>query len=149
MMDIDGRVDKTFGGPDIVDPVGEYTFRATPSAEVQALGVPAQAQVEDTSASSCPANVSPEKSVDTHQFRRGVRRSQCISARAMSEVLLSRHIKNISRAIIKRKMVTRSDCKGNQDFAFKISVSAALRDREDEARPVIMTELQQMVDKGV
>ena len=51
--------------------------------------------------------------------------------------------------MIKRKMVAQSDCKGNQDFAFKISVSAALRDRRDEARPVIMAELQQMVDKGV
>jgi hypothetical protein len=75
MMDIDGRVDKTFNGPDIVDPVGEDTFRATSSAEVQALGVPAQAQVEDTSASSSPVNVPHEKSVDTHLVRRGVRRS--------------------------------------------------------------------------
>jgi hypothetical protein len=51
--------------------------------------------------------------------------------------------------MIKRKMVARSDCKGNQDFAFRISVSAALRDRGDETRSVIMTELKQMVDKGV
>jgi hypothetical protein len=67
----------------------------------------------------------------------------------MSEVLLGRRITNTSRAMIKHKMVARSDCKGNQDFAFKISVSAALRDRGDEARPVKMAELQQMVDKGV
>ena len=66
----------------------------------------------------------------------------------MSEVLLNRHKTNASRAMIKRKIVARSDCKDNQDFAFKISVSAALRDRGDEARPVIMAELQQMVDKG-
>ena len=92
MMDIDGRVDKTFDGPDMVDPVGEDTFKATPSAEMQPPGVLAQAQVEGTVASSSPAHVSPEKSVDTHQVHRGVRWSQRISARAMSEVLLSRHI---------------------------------------------------------
>ena len=36
-----------------------------------------------------------------------------------------------------------------KDFVFNISVRAALRDRESEARPVIMAELQQMVDKRV
>ncbi len=51
--------------------------------------------------------------------------------------------------MIKRKMMARSDCKGNQDFAFKVSVSAALGDRGDEVRAVIMAELKQMVDKGV
>ncbi len=50
--------------------------------------------------------------------------------------------------MIKREMVDGSDYKGNQDFAFKISVSAALRDRGDEPRLVIMAELQQIVDKG-
>ena len=149
MMDIDGRSDKTFDGPDMVDSIGEDTFRATPLAEVQESGVPPKEQVEGASASSSPAHVSPEKSIDTQQVRRGVRWSQRLSARAMSEVLLNRHIKNASRAMIKRKMVARSDCKGNQDFAFKISVSAALRDRGDEARAVIMAELKQMVDKGV
>ena len=70
MMDIDGRLEKTFDGPDMVDPVGEDTFRATQSGEVQEASVPAQAQVEGASASSSPAHVSPEKSVDTHQVRR-------------------------------------------------------------------------------
>jgi hypothetical protein len=36
-----------------------------------------------------------------------------------------------------------------KDFVFKISVRSALRDRETEARPAIMAELQQMVDKRV
>ncbi len=141
MLDIDGLVDKTFEGMSMVDPGGEVTFRATPSAEVQAPEVPAPTQVEGTSASTCPAHVSPENTVDTHEVRRRVRWSQRISARAMSEVLLSRHITNTSRAMIKRKMVDRSDCNGNRHFTFKIFVSAALRDRGDEARPVIMAEL--------
>ncbi len=51
--------------------------------------------------------------------------------------------------MIRRKMVARSDCKRYQDFAFKISGSAALRDRKDEARPVIVAKLQQIIDKGV
>ncbi len=38
MTDIDGRVDKMFDGPDMVYPVEEDTVKATPSAEVQALG---------------------------------------------------------------------------------------------------------------
>jgi hypothetical protein len=37
----------------------------------------------------------------------------------------------------------------DKDFVFKISVRAALRDRETEARPVMMAELQQIVDKRV
>ncbi len=40
-------------------------------------------------------------------------------------------------------------CKGAKDYAFKISITAALRDRGDEARSVIMAELQQMLDKKV
>jgi hypothetical protein len=35
------------------------------------------------------------------------------------------------------------------DSAFTISVTAALRDRRDEATPVIMAELKQMLDKRV
>ncbi len=50
---------------------------------------------------------------------------------------------------MRRELVVRSDCKDTQDYAFKISAKAALRDREDEARPVIMAELQQIVDKNV
>ncbi len=69
MIDIDGRLEKSFDDPDIVDPVGEDTFRATPSAEVQEVRVPAQAQVEGPSAWSSPAHVFPEKTIDMHQAR--------------------------------------------------------------------------------
>ena len=37
----------------------------------------------------------------------------------------------------------------NEDSAFTISVTAALGDRRDEATPVIMAELKQMLDKHV
>ena len=42
------------------------------------------------------------------------------------------------------EMVVRSDCKDAQDYAFKISPRDVVRDREDEERPVVMAELQQM-----
>ncbi len=148
-MDIYGCVDKTFNGPDMVDPVGEDTFSAAPSAKVQMPWVHAEAQVEGTSTSSSHAHASPEKSIDTHQVCRGVQWSQCISVRATLELVLNRHITATSRAMIKRKTVDRSDCKCNHDFAFKISVSAALRDRGDEARLVIMAELQQKSSKSL
>ncbi len=57
-LGIDGRLEKTFDGPDMVDPVGEDTFKATPSAKVQEPGVPSQAQVEGASASSSSTRVS-------------------------------------------------------------------------------------------
>mmetsp|Transcript_38801 Transcript_38801/g.77297 ORF Transcript_38801/g.77297 Transcript_38801/m.77297 type:complete len:100 (+) Transcript_38801:1137-1436(+) len=37
----------------------------------------------------------------------------------------------------------------DRDFAFNISVRAARRERGTEAMPVIVTELEQMVSKGV
>lgn len=37
----------------------------------------------------------------------------------------------------------------DEKFAFKMSVRAAMRDRGEEAKPVIEAELQQMLDKGV
>jgi hypothetical protein len=83
MMNIHERVDKTFDRPAMVDTVEEDTFKATPLAEMQAPGVPTQAQVEGTSTSSSPAHVSLAKFVDTPQARRGVRWSQRISARAI------------------------------------------------------------------
>jgi hypothetical protein len=74
MMNIDGRSEKTFDGPDMVDPIGEDTiYERRHRQRCKSQGVPAQEQVEGASASSSPAHVSPEKSVDTQQIRRGVR----------------------------------------------------------------------------
>ena len=53
-----------------------------------------------------------------------------------------------SRAALRRHLLFRSNWI-DKDFAFHISVRAALRERPEEARPVIMAELKQMVDKGV
>ena len=41
----------------------------------------------------------------------------------------------------------RYNCKGAQDHAFKVSVNAALTERGDESRSLIMAELQQLIDK--
>ena len=80
---------------------------------------------------------------------RGVRWSQRLSARTMSEVLLARRRPDVSNAIVKKHTLSQSEGKDVRGYAFKISVNAALREREEEARPVIMAELQQMVDKKV
>ena len=89
-------------------------------------------------------------------IRRGVRWSGRLSVRATSEVLLVRARATLirrridaNRAKMRRKLTVRSGCKDAQDYALKISVRAALKDREDKARPVIMIELQQLVDKRV
>jgi hypothetical protein len=53
-----------------------------------------------------------------------------------------------SRAEIRRQLLKRKDWI-DKDYAFTMSVRAALRERGEEARPVIMAELQQMMDKKV
>jgi hypothetical protein len=45
-----------------------------------------------------------------------------------------------------RMAMLQFNCKGAHDYAFKILVNAALREREDEAWPVTMEKLQQMFD---
>ncbi len=80
-------------------------------------------------------------------MHRGVRWSQRISARVMSEVLLTRQWTEASRVKIRRLLMLQPYCKGAQDYAFKISVNAALRERRDEARPLIMAELKQIIAK--
>ena len=52
------------------------------------------------------------------------------------------------RAELRKQLVLRQDWH-DSDFAFTISVKAALRERGAEAMPVILAELQQMVDKKV
>ncbi len=67
----------------------------------------------------------------------------------MSEALLARDNKNSARAVIRRSIVQRFGCKGANDYAFKISITAALRGCGDEAISVIMAELQQKLDTKV
>ena len=51
-------------------------------------------------------------------------------------------------ALVRNELLLRSDWK-DCDFAFTMSVKAAMRDRGPEAEAVIVAELQQMVDKNV
>jgi len=53
-----------------------------------------------------------------------------------------------SRAALRRHLLFRYNWI-DKNFAFHISVRAALRERAEEVRPVLMAELKQMVDKGV
>jgi hypothetical protein len=55
---------------------------------------------------------------------------------------------NAVTANIRKQLVRRSDWH-DTDFTFTMSVRAAMRERGEETRPVIMAELQQMVDKKV
>lgn len=158
MMEIDGRLDKPEELANADDAVAEPP---TPAGVDEPLNVHVEGPVV---AQPIPELVGPhpidgqavEPTVSEHPIRRGVRWSQRLSARATSEVLLVRAKAMLirrridaTRAKMRRELVLRSDCRDAQDYAFKISVRAALRDREDEARPVIMAELKQMVDKKV
>jgi hypothetical protein len=53
-----------------------------------------------------------------------------------------------ARREIRKQLILRSSWR-DTEFAFKISVRMAMRDRPEEARPVIMAELEQMVHKRV
>jgi len=52
------------------------------------------------------------------------------------------------RIEIRKQLALRASWR-DTEFAFKISVRMAMCDRPEEARPVILAELQQMVDKQV
>jgi hypothetical protein len=174
MMDIDVQINEPEEPADLLDAAGENT--SAPSAGVSDLERVCEptAPADSYQPPLAPANLDQPPSNEsgspppTRQLRsatrhaslapdivhggpahRGVRWSQRLSARAMSEILLTRQGTDASRAKIRRKLTLRSNCKDAQDYAFKISVNAALRERGDEARPVIMAELQQMIDKKV
>ena len=51
-------------------------------------------------------------------------------------------------ASVRKELTTRADVH-DRDFAFTMSVKAAMRDRGPEAEAVIVAELQQMLDKNV
>ena len=87
----------------------------------------------------------PEQS-SAHQ---GVRWSRRLSPRATSEVLLTREKMNAVRAMNRRHLILQGDRDTLKEHAFKISVNTALRERGDEARPVILAELKQMMEKHV
>jgi hypothetical protein len=63
--------------------------------------------------------------------------------------MLTRENINATRAKVRHHIVLQAGNDGLKYFAFKISINATLRDRSDEARPVILAELKQMVDKHV
>ena len=159
MIEIDGRPDAVSEIAEDVEVVDAHTNpEGSSSAKIQEARVAARASAEgfdDASSHQLPqasAPLCPGTHIDPHQahpVRRGVRWSQRLSTKAMSEALLARDNENSARAIIRRSIVQRLDCKGAKDYAFKISITAALRDRGDEARSVIMAELQQMLDKKV
>jgi len=56
---------------------------------------------------------------------------------------------NATRANIRCPLVLKASHNNFKDFAFKILVNAALRDRGDEARLVIVAELKQLMDTQV
>jgi hypothetical protein len=63
--------------------------------------------------------------------------------------MLTREKINANRAKIRRHLVLQAGTDSLKDFDFKISVNAALRARGDEARPVILVKLKQMMKKHV
>ena len=64
-------------------------------------------------------------------------------------MLLTREKMNAARAMTRRHLILQGDQDALKEHAFKISVNTALRERGDEARPVIMAELKQMMENHV
>jgi hypothetical protein len=54
-----------------------------------------------------------------------------------------------NRAKVRRHLALQTGTDSLKDFAFKISVNAALRERGDESRPAILVDLKQMMEKCV
>jgi hypothetical protein len=79
-----------------------------------------------------------------------LRRSERIAAAQTSdkELIVLFSEADETRAALRRHLQFRSNWV-DKDFAFHISVRAAMRERPAEARPVILSELQQMLDQGV
>jgi hypothetical protein len=77
-----------------------------------------------------------------------VRWSQRLCPREAAAILLSKTKIDKAQAEIRRQLVLRKDWI-DKEFAFKISVNAALREHGEEAREVIMKGLRQLVDKKV
>jgi hypothetical protein len=79
-----------------------------------------------------------------------LRRSECIAAAQTSdkELIVLFSEADDARAALRRHLQFRSNWV-DKEFAFHISVRAAMRERPAEARPAILSELQQMLDKGV
>ncbi len=61
-------------------------------------------------------------------------------------MLLTREKVNAARAMARHHIVFKGDRDALKEHAFKISINAALRDRGDEARAVILDELKQMME---
>ena len=79
-----------------------------------------------------------------------LRRSERIAAARTSdkELIVLFSEADETCAALRRHLQFRSNWV-DKEFAFHISVRAAMRERPTEARPVILSELQQMLDKGV
>ncbi len=64
-------------------------------------------------------------------------------------MLLTREKINATRAMNRRHPILQGDRDTLKEHAFTISVNTALRERGDEARPVILAELKQMMETHV
>ena len=179
MMNIDGRADELGGdvqehavaADDLAPPAGVSAHpKVQDAAPAIPLSVPEPSTVSinsrqlrsDTARLASGSSVAPTPGLEQSLIRqdvrwsdseqppahRGVRWSKRLSARTTSEVLLTRKA-DAARAACRRNLLRQSDIGVKQDFAFKISLNAALRERGNEARPVVMAELQQMVSKRV
>ena len=167
MMPIDGRDDE-MQGPTRHENAADDN-EVAPSAGVS-VAAQAQATTVAEAATLAPEpSIAPASSRELRALRRdigfiepyttaapeqsshhqGVRWSRRLSPRVTSEVMLTREKINATRAKVRHHIVLQAGNDGLKEFAFKISINAALRDRSDEARPVILAELKQMVDKHV
>lgn len=156
MMDIDSRA----GAMPLQDPMeptdagviggtsdsGEYgTSDHTPHSDEQHEGEAETASLEQEAAEA--NDTVPSQRRDRYRGRGGGLDSlQGLPGPPRSLILLS-----TTEALceeIRKQVLRRSDWH-DTPFAFTMSVRAALRERGEEATPVILAELKQMLDKGV
>jgi hypothetical protein len=89
-----------------------------------------------------------KKFLPAQRYGRGVDSLQGLGAGARVLSIADLEKEDMDKQEIRKQLVNRSQWH-DKDFALTMSVRAALRERGEEARPVIIAELQQMVDKNV
>ena len=146
MIPID-RGDSVAADDDVVLPDGTVRHMNVESV-TSGAGVVDTDVTDAREAALLPDDGNPRNNTD-HFVRRSSRwATSGRSATRNDTVLVMFSADDRARAEIRRQLSLREDWI-DKDFALTISLKCALRERGEEAEPVVMAELQQMVDKSV
>lgn len=151
MMRIDGRPGGLGPGNDTAEEGQVANESIAPALDASAgVNGPFDAPAGTPAPAAAPAagGAAPAVAEFDDTFSRfGQRWSPRLSGREVAYLTSARQA-DADRAVLRRHLLAREDWR-DTEFAFKISVRMALRERETEARPVITAELRQMVEKKV